>query len=956
MRSRSLRTILALPLIAVVLFASIAHGDTWDMHADFDYTSNPNGPWSYRDGGNDSLLTLDEDIWEWSIPAWVGAQGEASPPWLWHDPYYQPVSVNSVGGHGPILVIWVSPITGTIDLTGFVFQDHAQPTRALHWTLSKNGQVFTEGDTTPDLTIYDLATGTGGLAAMSLQVNTNDLIEFREVGGGTGATSQYDDFFGFNLRIVDSTASLSGTLTLRNVNLNTLYVCDNNYNPVVSYSSSGNLFLNHYPYEPLLFSVNVTVSGFGTLNFTAANGGDGYMPEGQTLDVLYEVARHRYISANAILVDAQSEGFNFPSEVSTQMTIAQSYLDQAANSTPGSLQQANYALQSLQYSCPASETIVTELGRQKLDRQGGLRPDQWVSIFGVYESREAQQWRDAMSPLFNACVTYWSWQWQWESEGIWTMPFMGQEGTVSRMSQIDKKNRAHALFWMWDVPPVHDGQAPFTPVTLQHLIDSHANYAGQMASDYPEISNWVLANECHSWDDLDWLEPEDVAQIIKAVGQEIEQVDPDSIKGVVTTVMWGEDAVNHIYGSPRVVAPYEFAEILIDADVPYEYIGMQLYSGHDRDLFEVHEMLERYSRLGKRIRVCEMQSPSQSTSQPGNTFFPSGIPGNWHRNWDEALQADWLEGMFLVCLSKNYVDEWNWWDLADYAGNYYPWGGLMDSNYVPKESYYRLQELMQLWGYEKPPCMVNLNDLVSLAGDWLGGPGLPGNLNNDSGVDLRDYAVLGEHWQELCPQLDFYTELEVWDLVNDWSDVVNPNSPWTYGGFTPFYSFYVIATHQDTWKPVELGPNQPAWADTAEAASGWCKSVGASSMDFPLGRVGHRGEVILRWTSPVSGLIRITGGLWQMRDSGYSQSWMLRRNATSFTSGALTAGPSSSNPLGFAVGSGGLNALTLTVLVGDIIDLYLYEAGPGGDYTGVDLTIAHIVENFKDWPWSDPIP
>lgn len=84
--------------------------------------------------------------------------------------------------------------------------------------------------------------------------------------------------------------------------------------------------------------------------------------------------------------------------------------------------------------------------------------------------------------------------------------------------------------------------------------------------------------------------------------------------------------------------------------------------------------------------------------------FPQGHPREtqsvWHRDWDEQLQADWLEQMFIVCMSKEYVEEFCWWDVADYEDSYFPWGGLMDKNYNPKVSYERLRALVKRWGYK----------------------------------------------------------------------------------------------------------------------------------------------------------------------------------------------------------------------------------------------------------------
>lgn len=57
-----------------------------------------------------------------------------------------------------------------------------------------------------------------------------------------------------------------------------------------------------------------------------------------------------------------------------------------------------------------------------------------------------------------------------------------------------------------------------------------------------------------------------------------------------------------------------------------------------------------------------------------------------------------MEAMFIACMSKDYVKEFSWWDLADCPYHYYPGGGLLDENYRPKESYQRLEQLVRRWG------------------------------------------------------------------------------------------------------------------------------------------------------------------------------------------------------------------------------------------------------------------
>ena len=189
---------------------------------------------------------------------------------------------------------------------------------------------------------------------------------------------------------------------------------------------------------------------------------------------------------------------------------------------------------------------------------------------------------------------------------------------------------------------------------------------------------------------------------------------------------------------------------------------------------------------------------------------------------------------------------------------------------------------------------------------------------------------------------DFAITYVAWDLATDWSDASNPATAWSYGAIAGDGSFDLLDTHQSAWMSDDLGSNQPAWADFAGDVPGWCKSIGASSYDFPTGRVCCHGPAIARRTSTFDGTIEVNGGLWLLRNLGRDQYWELRHNGIVFTEGFLTWGPDSDNPMDFSTGSGGVDSLARYVKSGDTIDLSISKAGTYEDFVGVDFTINKV--------------
>jgi len=136
-----------------------------------------------------------------------------------------------------------------------------------------------------------------------------------------------------------------------------------------------------------------------------------------------------------------------------------------------------------------------------------------------------------------------------------------------------------------------------------------------------------------------------------------------------------------------------FCAACIESEIPFEAIGLQMYYP-EQDMFEINRLLERFSRLGKPIHITEIGVSSDYSIDEGSYLRePKGL---WHEPWNQRIQADWLEQLYTICYSKPYIEAISWWDLANY-GNFWPHGGLLDSNLEPKLAYWRLSRLIRDW-------------------------------------------------------------------------------------------------------------------------------------------------------------------------------------------------------------------------------------------------------------------
>jgi hypothetical protein len=68
--------------------------------------------------------------------------------------------------------------------------------------------------------------------------------------------------------------------------------------------------------------------------------------------------------------------------------------------------------------------------------------------------------------------------------------------------------------------------------------------------------------------------------------------------------------------------------------------------------------------------------------------------GRWRRPWDPALQAEWMEAVYRLAMSKPYVESIAWGNLAD-IGQTMPRGGMLDDLLQPKPVFTKLQEMRE---------------------------------------------------------------------------------------------------------------------------------------------------------------------------------------------------------------------------------------------------------------------
>ena len=102
--------------------------------------------------------------------------------------------------------------------------------------------------------------------------------------------------------------------------------------------------------------------------------------------------------------------------------------------------------------------------------------------------------------------------------------------------------------------------------------------------------------------------------------------------------------------------------------------------------------------MGKAVQLAEIGSPSYGITQEFTEAEEdfSQKPYEWHRHWDEELQADWLEEVYTIYYSRPLIKAINWYDFSDFRP-FIVNGGIVREDTSPKMSFDRLKNLLNNW-------------------------------------------------------------------------------------------------------------------------------------------------------------------------------------------------------------------------------------------------------------------
>lgn len=256
----------------------------------------------------------------------------------------------------------------------------------------------------------------------------------------------------------------------------------------------------------------------------------------------------------------------------------------------------------------------------------------------------------------------------------------------------NKVVKGHPLVWLheyanptWMASMNFHGLKKFLTKHIKDTITKFKN----------DIQMWDIINEAPAGDANGFnLTVKQLLEITKLSSVEVEKIQPQAHRIINFSEIFG--AQSFIHNKPS-IPPIHFLKLCQKNNIKFEGIGLQFYMGMKkefacRELLDISQTIDKFTQFGKSLHFSELGWPSKHDVD-STCFFSSNHPevaGQWHKPWDEKLQAEFLEKVFTIFASKPKATSITWWDITDKGTNkdigskFIPFDGLTRSDLSPK--------------------------------------------------------------------------------------------------------------------------------------------------------------------------------------------------------------------------------------------------------------------------------
>jgi hypothetical protein len=182
---------------------------------------------------------------------------------------------------------------------------------------------------------------------------------------------------------------------------------------------------------------------------------------------------------------------------------------------------------------------------------------------------------------------------------------------------------------------------------------------------------------------------EQITELTRKCCRYVKQLAPQSTVLIDLSHPWGE----YYARNQRTIPPMLYADMAFQNDIQFDAFGIHLQMGatsdgyYVRDLFQIGSLMDEFSVHGKALHITACQVPSSVRSDRNDAWAGRAHcrkAGAWHAMWSPRLQAEWLQAIYRLGMSRSFVESLCWGDLGDVPGHHLPNGGLCTEDMTPK--------------------------------------------------------------------------------------------------------------------------------------------------------------------------------------------------------------------------------------------------------------------------------
>ncbi|MHC5146108.1 MAG: hypothetical protein ACYSOK_03270, partial [Planctomycetota bacterium] len=117
--------------------------------------------------------------------------------------------------------------------------------------------------------------------------------------------------------------------------------------------------------------------------------------------------------------------------------------------------------------------------------------------------------------------------------------------------------------------------------------------------------------------------------------------------------------------------------------------GLQFHFGRDepgrhvRDMMQISSRLDCFAASPKPVHITGISIPDSH----GQDDRARHKAGSWRKEWDQDLQANWLEEFYKLSLARSFVNTVTYSSLADHSDSPMDGCGLLTKKLTPKKAF-----------------------------------------------------------------------------------------------------------------------------------------------------------------------------------------------------------------------------------------------------------------------------